>query len=71
MGSDTAASIDTGSQMDGDDGAGGAEAFCFLMDSMKHLEQQSPVASLPKNPHPILQGLLSASGETALAVVFA
>jgi hypothetical protein len=63
MALDTPLSIDTGSQSAGDEGVRGAEAFCFLMDSMKHLEQQSPVAPLPKNPHPILQGIGSSDEE--------
>ena len=40
---------------------GGNPAFCFI-DSIQHLEQKFPVASLPKKPQSILQRVGVAGG---------
>ena len=40
---------------------GGDPAFCFI-DSIQHLEQKFPVASLPKKPQSILQRVGVAGG---------
>jgi len=42
---------------------------CFFCSSQKHLEQQFPVALLPKKPHPILHNTGSAQLLLAFVVV--